>query len=736
MEPLLNSLNPNQKEAALCTDEHVRIIAGAGSGKTRVLMARIEYLLNDLGVYPSRILAITFTNKAAAEMRTRLQNQCPQDAKNVRISTIHALCVRILREDASAVDYPKNFTIVDPDDQRTILRKSYKLHNLSPKDLSPAKALGQISHWKYQGLAPDEALQRAQGWENLHIALVYQDYYNALKDMKAMDFDDLLLKTDMLLKTDRTVREKWQNRLDYLHVDEFQDVDPIQYDIIKNLTRPDAILCVVGDPDQTIYTWRNASVDIIMNFEKDFQPCKTVILDENYRSTKTILDASNELISHNRNRVKKDLFTSKPDADPIVFQECMDDETEGMRIAKLLEEEHRKHKLAWKDMAVLYRSNYQSRAIEKGLRLYQIPYRIIGGLRFYERKEVKDILAYLKLLTPPTQDDPRQKSLDLAVERVINVPRRGIGEKSLDDIRAEASQRDVNMLEVMRNPQTLKPATAKKAKKFVDLVDELREDLNNIEDVEDLPDLIDIITDKTGYEAMLEKEEDGETRAENIQEIKNDIEAALLDDENLTLSDYLQQVTLLTEKSQMDDTQDLVTLMTVHAAKGTEYPVVMISGLNEDVFPSRRAVDEGGNAAKEEERRLLYVAMTRAKERLYILWNRGFSYQAGRDKLPSSFLMEIPEESQSQKEEREKKEQETKNHFQNPDFLKEARTLAARRKKTKLPAKLRPGAIVDHAKFGQGVVLEEKGNVVVVQFDAAVGKKSIMKSYLTLAKQE
>ncbi|WP_286639208.1 ATP-dependent helicase, partial [Faecalibaculum rodentium] len=416
MSSVIDSLNAPQKEAALTLDKDVRIIAGAGSGKTRVLMARIASLV-DNGILPWRILAITFTNKAAREMKERLQTLLQDAARDVRISTIHSLCVRILREDASAIGYPKNFTILDGDDQKSMLRTIYKELDMDRTTFPPSAVLGKISGWKTAGYSPEEAQDQTDGPE----AKAYELYERQLEDMKAMDFDDLLLKTRHLLGTNQEVRDKWQNRLDYIHVDEFQDVDPVQYDIIRLLKRPDAFLCVVGDPDQTIYTWRGAAVDIILNFARDFPNTRTVILNENYRSSQTILDAANALIAHNHGRIEKDLFSSIESDRKIETFQAQDESQEPLQVARDITRA-RKEGLEYRDIAVLYRSNYLSRGIERVLGKLRIPYRIYGGIRFYERQEIKDMLSYLKLITEPDPEDPAQKSLDLAVMRVINVP--------------------------------------------------------------------------------------------------------------------------------------------------------------------------------------------------------------------------------------------------------------------------------------------------------------------------
>lgn len=685
MSSVIDSLNAPQKEAALTLDKDVRIIAGAGSGKTRVLMARIASLV-DNGILPWRILAITFTNKAAREMKERLQTLLQDAARDVRISTIHSLCVRILREDASAIGYPKNFTILDGDDQKSMLRTIYKELDMDRTTFPPAAVLGKISGWKTAGYSPEEAQDQTDGPE----AKAYELYERQLEDMKAMDFDDLLLKTRHLLGTNQEVRDKWQNRLDYIHVDEFQDVDPVQYDIIRLLKRPDAFLCVVGDPDQTIYTWRGAAVDIILNFARDFPNTRTVILNENYRSSQTILDAANALIAHNHGRIEKDLFSSIESDRKIETFQAQDESQEPLQVARDITRA-RKEGLEYRDIAVLYRSNYLSRGIERVLGKLRIPYRIYGGIRFYERQEIKDMLSYLKLITEPDPEDPAQKSLDLAVMRVINVPRRGIGARTVEKLQKEAADRGLNLLEVLRDPQTVSGAAAKKFAPFVELVDEMKSLRASVP----LDELMMRMAFDSGYMAML-KDTREEDREENIEELQADIRQALQENPDLTLEEYLQDLSLFTDRD--EEAGNAVSLMTVHAAKGLEFEQVHIVGLNEGVFPSLRAMEEAGRDGLEEERRLMYVAMTRAKKALYLSWNSGYSFQLDRHKTPSRFIQEIPEDYVKQES----------TPLDNYPVHKspQGQSRKSRGRTPKPTTRLRKGDHVEHTVYGAGVVTD------------------------------
>ncbi|WP_276930352.1 ATP-dependent helicase [Faecalibaculum rodentium] len=713
MSSVIDSLNAPQKEAALTLDKDVRIIAGAGSGKTRVLMARIASLV-DNGILPWRILAITFTNKAAREMKERLQTLLQDAARDVRISTIHSLCVRILREDASAIGYPKNFTILDGDDQKSMLRTIYKELDMDRTTFPPAAVLGKISGWKTAGYSPEEAQDQTDGPE----AKAYELYERQLEDMKAMDFDDLLLKTRHLLGTNQEVRDKWQNRLDYIHVDEFQDVDPVQYDIIRLLKRPDAFLCVVGDPDQTIYTWRGAAVDIILNFARDFPNTRTVVLNENYRSSQTILDAANALIAHNHGRIEKDLFSSIESDRKIETFQAQDESQEPLQVARDITRA-RKEGLEYRDIAVLYRSNYLSRGIERVLGKLRIPYRIYGGIRFYERQEIKDMLSYLKLITEPDPEDPAQKSLDLAVMRVINVPRRGIGARTVEKLQKEAADRGLNLLEVLRDPQTVSGAAAKKFAPFVELVDEMKSLRASVP----LDELMMRMAFDSGYMAML-KDTREEDREENIEELQADIRQALQENPDLTLEEYLQDLSLFTDRD--EEAGNAVSLMTVHAAKGLEFEQVHIVGLNEGVFPSLRAMEEAGRDGLEEERRLMYVAMTRAKKALYLSWNSGYSFQLDRHKTPSRFIQEIPEDYVKQES----------TPLDNYPVHKspQGQSRKSRGRTPKPTTRLRKGDHVEHTVYGAGVVTDVQKDIVSVAFGHPNGVRKLNMHHPSLQK--
>jgi DNA helicase-2/ATP-dependent DNA helicase PcrA len=726
----LASLNPNQLKAATTIDRHVRIIAGAGSGKTRVLMSRIAYLVQTCGILPWRIMAITFTNKAAREMKERLSDLLQDQAEDVKISTIHSLCVRMLREDGNALGYPKSFTIVDADDQKSLLRPIYKELEVDRSSISNARALSYISNCKSADITPEKAAKIAYDADSEMLSAIYSKYQARLDEMKAMDFDDLLLNGRNLLKEVDEVREKWQNRLDYIHVDEFQDVDPVQYEIIRLLCAKDTRLCVVGDPDQTIYTWRGASVEIIMRFNKDFPDTETIILNENYRSTQPILNAANALIVKNQNRIEKDLFTQLPGDDLVEEYEGEEDSDEALYITRQIMELHRKG-YNYDDMAILYRSNYLSRSVERVLRTTGIPYRIFGGIRFYERAEIKDILSYLKLLCMDEVDplDPANMSVDLSVLRIINQPKRGIGVRTIDKLSSMAAERQCNLYETILHPEGFTRPVKAKLAAFTDVIEELKSDMASCE----LEEIIDIILEKTGYADMVRAARE-EERLENIEELKQDIFQARQSNPDLTLASYLQDISLMTDRTEAAAEQSGgVTLMTAHSSKGLEFPIVFVSGMNDGVFPSQKALDDSGSAGLEEERRLLYVAMTRAKERLYLTWNTSYSFYAQRNKVPSRFIGEIPDEFiRNEKKEDSLKAQAAKSAARSSS---NSFAMHAQKRGKKQPVvRLRPGDQVEHSAYGRGVVISVNGNIASITFGKDIGIKKLNAQHKAITK--
>lgn len=738
---VIDNLNEHQKEAAICTDHHLRIIAGAGSGKTRVVTTRIAYLIEELNVLPNKILAITFTNKAAKEMKERVFGFLGAMTSGIQISTIHSFCVRLLREDILHLGYPRNFTILDSDDQKSILKAAYKELDVDSKAYSYGSMIGYISNNKTHLVSVEDAFGFANGWNGEEIkAKVYEYYQKKLEDMMALDFDDLLIFTYRLLKEDEDVRRKWQRRFRYIHVDEFQDVDELQYNIVRLLCGDESFLCVVGDPDQTIYTWRGAQVDIIMNFERDFKDCKTVVLNENYRSTPAILEGANSLIRNNKNRIDKDLFTKNKSDDKIIHFSAMDEANEPIWVAARIKGLH-VDGINYRDIAVLYRSNYLSRALEKALLEANIPYRIYGGIRFYDRAEIKDALSYLRLLGSSDEQDTKERWKDLAVKRIINVPRRGIGAKTIAAIEAMADQEDTNMYEVLKQHSFGTAKVKNSIIQFVDVIEKYRAMVDEVSIMTLLQNMLEDI----GYLHMLQEDKEIE-RLENIKELLNDIDQFEQANKEGGLSEYLQMISLYNDNDQKEQ-GEFVQLMTIHSAKGLEFDNVFVYSLCEGIFPNERSIAEGGQPALEEERRLAYVAFTRAKKQLYISDSQGYSYVLDKIKTTSRFVRELPEEYVDEVGARPKNTFASDvDTFNGQQFLSKMNpttdTNRTSIQKQSAPTiektakvTLHKGDLVLHTVFGEGIIINIKEGVASIAFDKRFGIRKIMATHPSLKKK-
>ena len=706
-----SDLNKAQQAAVLAEEPHIRVVAGAGSGKTRVLTMRIAYLVEQKHVAPYNILAITFTNKAAREMKERITDMIGEENGQVLISTIHSLCVRILRSDIVALGYPRNFTIVDQNDQNAILKEAYKEYGYDKKTLSYSSVLAYISNNKSEHVDPTQAFNLASGDPKEESkAKVYDYYVKRLKDMYALDFDDLILWTVDLFAKFPNIKEKWSDRFHYIHVDEFQDVDRNQYRLIRQLSCVHDNVYVVGDPDQTIYTWRGADVQIIMDFEKQFANAKTIVLDENYRSTNNILNGANSLIRNNRMRIDKNLFTNAGDGDKITHKTLESEDSEAFyvakEIAKLVSEGKK-----YSDIAILYRSNYLSRSIEKVLMESRIPYMIFGAIRFYERAEIKDVLCYLRLLVAGD---------DLAFQRVINTPRRGIGEKTIENILELARQNHMTMYEVIKNG--LYPKNRNVFDGFAAMIEKWRGMLEN----NDLEKLLAAVLDDSGYRASLEKENETE-RLENIKSLLDDIQNYQETYPESNLDEYLQMISLYTDRAS-DKTTDGVTLMTIHSAKGLEFDTVFVVGMSEGIFPSERTMAEGLKGI-EEERRLAYVAYTRAKRHLYLTDNNGYSYVTQNSKTISRFIKEIDEKYV---------EDLSAVKRATPMFFDDISEKGASERKAAIPSniksKLKTGDHVEHTMYGKGVVVGVDGKFVKIAFPHPVGIKKMLSTHPSIKK--
>lgn len=632
-----DKLNEMQKKAVLQTEGPVLILAGAGSGKTGALTVRIAHLL-ETGVKPWNILAITFTNKAAKEMRERVEKLVGDGARDMWISTFHSTCVRILRREIQHLDYENQFSIYDGDDQEKIMREAFKRLNMSTTDksFSVKGAMAVISHLKEEMTSWEEYSQKVDknDLKAVRIAKVYQTYQKMLKENNALDFDDLIYKTVLLFRSFPDVLEKYQDRFRYIMVDEYQDTNTSQYELVAMLANKHKNLCVVGDDDQSIYGWRGANIRNILDFEKDFPDTTVIKLEQNYRSTKKILEAANAVIHNNQTRKDKTLWTEN-DAGSILHIFKADNEYDECRFVAEKIQELEKAGRKRNEMAVLYRTNAQSRAVEDQMVKKGIPYRLFGGVRFYERKEIRDILSYLKVMANPADT--------IALRRIINVPKRGIGETSLDKLAAFAEEQNIPLygaLARLDEITTLKTRIAK-FKDFYELFEHLREDAAGLS----VAELIDAVVKRTGYLQILMAEGTDEAlnRIQNIDEFVN--KAAEFDKANPegNLEGFLEEVALVADIDSYEEGEEAVALMTLHSAKGLEFPYVFIIGMEEGIFPGYRAVMYGGEKEIEEERRLCYVGITRAKEELFLTHAKNrMQHGITQYNPPSRFLKEIP----------------------------------------------------------------------------------------------
>ena len=637
MNPLLNGMNDRQAEAVQTTEGPLLIMAGAGSGKTRVLTHRIAHLIDEKMVNPWNILAITFTNKAAREMKERAAalNPATQDCL---IATFHSMCVRILRREADHIGYNRNFTIVDPGEQRTLMKRILKNLNLDPKKWNERAILGTISNAKNDLIDEVAYANLAGDMYTEIVAKCYTAYQKELRQSEAMDFDDLIMLTLRLFDQNPDVLTYYQQRYQYIHVDEYQDTNHAQYQLVKLLASRFKNICVVGDADQSIYGWRGADMQNILDFEKDYPEAKVVLLEENYRSTKTILRAANEVIRNNRNRRPKNLWTQNEDGEEIVYYRANDEQDEALFVARTIDQLSREG-YSHKDFAVLYRTNAQSRTVEEALLKANIPYTMVGGTKFYSRKEIRDVISYLNLIANPSDN--------ISYERVVNEPKRGVGPGTVDKIRNFAASQEISLLDASANIM-LSPVKGKAAQavyEFANLILDLRDRLDDYS----VTELVELVLKKTGYSAALAAQAtlESQARIENIEEFlsvtknfdenpDNPADETGLD----KLSRFLNDLALIADTDDGDQESSEVTLMTLHAAKGLEFPVVFLVGMEENVFPLSRASEDEDEL--EEERRLAYVGITRAEKILYLTnANSRLLYGRTNYNQPTRFLREI-----------------------------------------------------------------------------------------------
>lgn len=709
-------LNKEQYLAATTINQHVRIIAGAGSGKTRVLTYRIAYLIDKVGIESSKILAITFTNKAANEMKTRVENILGGTLKTT-ICTIHSLCVRILREHIGVLGYPRFFVILDVEDQKRILKDIYKELEIDVKKISFSSMLSAISHYKFAKLTKEDLLELAQGYigETLK-AEVYGKYLEYQEKNKCLDFDDLLLKTIEVFNMSKSALEYWQHKFDYIHVDEFQDVGQVEYDIVKYLSGKHSLVCVVGDPDQTIYSFRGADVNYIIDFDKDYENVKTVYLNQNYRSTQKILISANTLIRHNKNRLEKDLFTQREEGQEIIhFSASTPEEEANYVIDEINNIIETVEGINYEDFAILYRASYLSRPFEQALIKNGINYKIYGSIRFTERKEVKDVLSYLRLIAFGD---------DLALLRIINTPTRGIGNKTIEKITQYAKFSQQSILNCLVNELDLIGLSSKVKKELRFLLNLICDIRSMLSKEYNLIKIIDDVLIETGYMAMLEENNEID-RIENILEIKNMASDFLKRYKGeYLLEDFLQELPLNSYTDENDNGHE-VSLMTIHMSKGLEFKYVFVVGLSDDVFPSFRSIAESGDTGLEEERRLAYVAFTRAKERLYLTESQGYSFVTKSPKLTSRFIDEIGEKGIAHRGK--------KSQFKTRDYVNLNELIEDKMGNNNI-VDFKVGDFIQHEIFGKGVITKVNGTMIDVAFSMPYGIKTLLKTHKAISK--
>lgn len=733
---LLEKLNDKQREAASQIDGSILILAGAGSGKTRTITYRIAHMIENVGISPYSILAVTFTNKAAKEMRERVEELVGDVAKACTISTFHSFGMRLLRMYGKEVGYNSNFTIYDTDDQKRIVKAILKGQNLSINGvkLTERDLVSMISKIKEQIKTLDE-----YSVMNKQIVEVYDKYNRALLESNAMDFSDILLNTYKLLQKPE-ILEKVQNKYKYIMIDEYQDTNNLQYKIIDLIARKSSNLCVVGDENQSIYGFRGANILNILNFENNYNNAKIIKLEENYRSTTTILDAANELIKNNKSSKDKKLWTQNGKGDLIKVLACDNARDEVSRIIEIIKKNHQ-NGIAYRDMTILYRTNAQSRLFEEGFLRYNIPHKVFGGISFYSRAEIKDIIAYLSIIVNP-QDE-------LNLQRIINVPKRKVGEKGIEKIITYARENNLNLLEALSHIKEISGLTVVGKEKILEMYDIIKE-LKDLSYTEIASYIVQTLIDKIKYiDYIKENYSDAEARIENIDEFKNSI----LELENvvgeLRLNEYLENVSLISATDDLEEKSDYVKLMTIHNSKGLEFPIVFLVGFENEIFPGTRAMFE--EKEMEEERRLCYVALTRAEKKLY-LSHATIRFVYGQDRLstPSVFLKEIPEKlldidvkkerlyfaddysdeikayENNRKFEKKKTEINTKNTIKIPDNTKEVLDTLG----------FKVGDKVKHKKFGLGVIKNIDAKKIYVQYVDGTKEMAIILADKLLTKFE
>ena len=694
----IDNLNDKQKEAVLRTDGPLLVLAGAGSGKTKVLTTKIAYLIEEKKVNPYNILAITFTNKAAKEMKDRTLSLVGEYASTLQISTFHSFGLRLVRDNCELLGYDRNFVIMDSDDSLTVVKKILKDMGKDPKVYNPKAIRNKISSCKNELMTPDQYEKfTASDYEKV-IYEVYKKYDQKLKTNNSVDFDDLLILPIKLFKDNPSVLQRYQERFKYILIDEYQDTNEAQYILTKMISAKYRNICVVGDIDQAIYGWRGANYKNILNFEKDYSECYTVLLEENYRSTKNILDAANDVIKNNKNRKDKVLWSTKGEGDKIEYFRAFNERDEAQYTVRKIKELHNKG-IGYQDIAILYRTNAQSRTLEEEMLKENLPYRVVGSFYFYSRKEIKDLIAYLRLI--------HNSKDNVSLLRAINTPKRGIGLKTIENLTQKADLENKSIYEVIESGKELQFKT-------------LIEDLKKVSENLTLTELIDKVLDASGLRADLESEKslEAEVRLENLEEFKSITKSFEEKEGLISLEDFLLEISLVSDVEEYKDDTDKISLMTIHSVKGLEFDYVFVVGLEEGIFPHMNSLME--NNELEEERRLCYVAITRAKQKLFLI-NARKRTLFGRDQVnpPSRFINEISSDLINSNVNEEKKvidKIDTEKMFREEDIDYEV------------------GDYVYHESFGAGRVVEVTNTLVSVAFKHPYGIKKLMKNHKKLSK--
>ncbi len=715
---ITQNLNPQQLQAVTFNEGPLMVVAGAGSGKTRVITSRIAYLIQECGVSPAHILAITFTNKAASEMRERVHRMLDHPESSPWISTFHSFCLRVLRRHIDSLGFSTDFAVFDGQDQLTLIKQCMKQAKVNEEAFSPKTILNHISGFKNDFQLPQDVPASSFSYGNkMKAAEVYPVYQSELKKNNALDFDDLLVTTVRLLKENAEVSQQYAERFRYILVDEFQDTNRTQYHLIRLLSRIHSNLCVVGDDDQSIYRWRGANIENILNFEKDFPDTTLIKLEENYRSTQTILKAAEAVVKENVHRKGKNLWTQNESGAPITYYRAEDETDEAVSLCERALHWNREEGYSFNDMAILYRTNAQSRVVEEELRRRNIPYKVIGGLKFYERKEIKDTLAYMRVVLNPADS--------VSLQRIINVPARGIGKTTLEKVKVHCADLGISLWEGLKRvpgENWTTTAASKKIAQFVTMMETLKDKIQEGPSVEFLSEVL----EKTGYLAMLQKDKtvENKSRLENLKELYSAVEQFIETDQNGDFKDFLDTATLASDSDKLDDSRGVLPLMTLHTCKGLEFQVVFIIGMENGLLPHSSSMAD--QAEFEEERRLCYVGLTRAKKKLVVsnarrrrIYGSTYNYQ------PSEFLLSIP-----------------------PNVLEKEMSVSTptvpsyagvhtQPSNSPAPAFMKPkqddspysiGTKVVHPKFGKGVVVNKEGeddDLKVVVFFQMAGKKKL-----------